>query len=628
MIQKEYEGQSLDDTVMNSMQVPKKEAEEAKQFWQKHPDKCFLFVDALDEFRNERVIREIFECAAKKSTNLLITCRDGHPYLDYQMGKFSRHVKVAGFEPDDAINFIKKFMKSLVDDKSTSRDEQNESIMCNDATAGDEKCERICEHIKRERFNKLYTSPINCAFICLLYSEGEINDEDLSSMTMLKLFTKQQQYLLNLECLRQSSSLDEANLVLRKIHQLAVHSLIHPNGQSWYSSEQLKEFDIDSTSPAMVLLSREKKSSHKGEYNYFSWPHETIKEYHAARALKNNDNIDILYVIASKPELNVVTDFIISMTDENDLEMVKTLLLAKILLQSEEPSCVSSWRWWNPCGHCQISQLKKDIQGLDTNTLFKESGIFRNLDSAKIQRCMQKTDWMVKNWAEYAKATLSIKEVSQDCLQRQLHRCILHPFLPSIATGDLALDLICEGKTDEDPINWCELRNAKDITAFVYPCYDDAYHSMVGWCFDRTCEDKLITKEDNDPSQLEGRFLFLFLDTTIKHDHEYTTQSLHKLAQEVQMIDFLVLDVNEGQKMIPCSKESITFIEDTLKPRKGVILRRELAKRLTDPDLQALGLRGVHSAHVGYFGEIDVPLLYGDRDREVVERRDWPCRIL
>ena len=592
-IQRKHEGENFDETVINA--VPKKEREMAKELLEEHPEKCFLFVDAIDEFRNEKVIREAFESAEEGSTNIIISCRDGHPYLDNQMGNFIRHVKVAGFEPDDAQNFIRALMRS---------------IMRNDVTACDEKSERICEHIKKDKLNKLYTSPINCAFICLLYSRDEISDTELSTMTMQKLFTKHQNFLLQRECYKQfgSSDIGVAEPTLRSIYQLAICSLILHDEQSWYTSKQLTDIGIDVKSPAMVLLTKEKKSDLDGEEDLFSWPHETIKEFHAAMSLKGNQNVDILYVIASKPELNVVTDFIISMMDETDLELAKTLLAARLLLQSKEPQCISS-TVREQFEHCcsQISRLKQDIQTMNMTALFQLEGakILRSaLDVTEIQQCIGNTDWMVKNWREYASLTISIKESSSDNLQIQLHRSVLHPFLPSFASGDSARDFISQGATEKDPIDWSQCVNIKDETAFVYPCSDNTYHSMVGWFFTRICKNNPSKRRkiDNECICLEGVCLFLFVDSTLRCD-DYTAGSFQGLAHKVKEIDFLVLDINEDCKKLLWSKGSIKFIRNILKPRKGVILRNELAKRFTDFDLEELAQCGVQKAHVGYFGE-------------------------
>ena len=389
-IQKEHEGENLDETVMNAMNVSKREKHEAKQLLKEHPEKCFLFLDALDEFRNRKVIEEVFERASDSSTNITVTCRDGHPYLNNQMNSFTRHVKVVGFKPDDAANFVKRFMKGLVDDYTLCK----------------EKTEKLCKHIQKGEFNKFYASPINCAFVCLLYSEGKVSDEELSSLTMVTLFTKQQNLLLKRECHKQGCSLKSAELTLKGIYQLGLHSLIYRDAQSWYSSDQLKEFDIDLASPEMVLLVKEKKSTVEEETDMFSWPHETVKEFHAANAFKGNH--DMIYFIAAKPELNQLAQFLIPMIADTDLELAKTFLTAMFLLriQSEEPQCASS-KFNKLFGHCccRIPELKNYIESVDLNKPFKpdQSGILQfklNIDG--IQQCVSKSGWLLQNYDKYA----------------------------------------------------------------------------------------------------------------------------------------------------------------------------------------------------------------------------------
>ena len=334
-IKKEHEGDNFDETIMNALNLSKREKNEAKLLLEDHPEKCFLFLDALDEFRNQKVIKEVIKRAADSSTNICVTCRDGHPCLNEQMETyaFTRHVKVAGFKSDDAVNFVRKFMRGLVDD----------CTLCED------KSEKLCKHIQKGEFNKVYASPINCAFVCLLYSEGKVSDEELSSLTMVTLFSKQQNLLLKRECHKQGRSLKSAESTLKGIYQLALHSLIYRDAQSWYSSDQLKDFGIDLESPAMVLLVKEKKSTVEEETDMFSWPHETVKEFHAANAFKGNH--DMIYFIAAKPELNQLAQFLIPMIADTDLELAKTFLTAMILLQSEEPPCASS-KFKKLFGHC------------------------------------------------------------------------------------------------------------------------------------------------------------------------------------------------------------------------------------------------------------------------------------
>ena len=81
------------------------------------------------------------------------------------MENFTQHVKVVGFEPDDAQNFVKKFMKILLP--------ENEWLRM-------KKTMVLSSHIQKAKVSKMYASPIICVFLCLLYTEGKASDEELS----------------------------------------------------------------------------------------------------------------------------------------------------------------------------------------------------------------------------------------------------------------------------------------------------------------------------------------------------------------------------------------------------------------------------------------------------------------
>ena len=393
-VDKRHEGKDLDETIKNALKGSAEEKDEALTFLRRHPGKSFLLVDALNEFRTKKVIKDVFRLASEGSVNVLVSCREGHPFLQVGMDNFTQHVKVVGFEHDDAQNFVKKFMKILLPENEKLRRK---------------KTMVISSHIKKAKVSKMYASPIICVFLCLLYTEGKVSDEELSKLTMTTLFSKQQELLLRRECHKRARGFSdkiekcmfkEAETSLEIVYRLALSSLLHQDQQPWYTLTELEEYGIDVDSPAMVLLVKEPIVSVDGEEEIYKWPHEMVQEFHAARAVRSNA---VIYFIASRPELNVVSVFLVSMIAETDMERAKYLFTAMLLLQSEVPC--SRLLMDPPQIHCcsQISKLKDRIQKQNIDSLLglaagKSPKIKKSLNVPEIQECLRNTEWFAFNF--------------------------------------------------------------------------------------------------------------------------------------------------------------------------------------------------------------------------------------
>ena len=612
-VNKSHEGSNLNETIMNAIKGSSDEKEEAVQFLREHPDQLFLLVDALDEFRNENVIKEVFDLASDGCTNILVSCREGHPYLKDQMPNFCRHVKVSGFEQTGAHSFIQKFMKVLLPD---------DAVICQ------EKADKICSHINETKVRNLYISPINCAFICLSYYERLVTDKELETLTMNGLFEKQQMMILSRECQKHASSPEQRKHLIKSaessvegIYKLALHSLILQEQNAAYSKNQLHEFRIDPTSPALVLLVKKEIVSLEGEEEVFSWPHEMVKEFHAAKAVRGTETI---FYIASKPELNVVTKFLVSMLVETNIELVKDLLIAMFLLQCDEPICASS-KLKKLFGHCcsKIAKLKHEIKNLEMDELLGIGGktpqkLKNSLDVTRIQKCLRKTEWFTKKIEKLDPVTDCIEECTSQDTRTELSRAVLHPFLPSLVSGASAYKATgMEGQRQE----------VKDLKVYIYPV-SDGWSQVVGAFYFKKKRGKIRDKEEpgvdekekgvggkddeGDEGDLgdegdegdegegldsEGSCLFLYPDPSLKLD-EMTKDSLHQLAQCVKRVDHLILDVDEEDSDVTWEKESITTIQTIFKPKVGVILRRDIANLFTGEDLHALKQNGVQVGNI------------------------------
>ena len=223
-------------------------------------------------------------------------------------------------------------------------------------------------------------------------------------------------------------------------------------------------------------------------------------------------------------------------------------------------------------------------------------------DMAKIQKCLCKSGLLIKNFDMYVEVAAIIDPITSDTLERHLYRHVLHPFMPCFANGNAAYSYLMEGSSEGDPFNHSEWPNVKGVTAFMCACSDESYQFMEGWYFTRIPRDN--AKKERKDENLRGRCLYLFVDSTLKYD-EYTTRNLQDLAQRFQRVDYLVLDVHEHGRKVPWTKGSILMIGNIFKPKKGVILRNELAKLVRYDDLEALELDDVQCADVGMLGEMN-----------------------
>ena len=451
-VDKNHEGNNLNETIMNAIKGPKKEKAEGMRLLREHPEQLFLLVDGLDEFRNENVRKEVFDMVQDGCTNILVSCREGHPYLNDKMQNFCCHVKVSGFEQNDAHSFIQKFMKVLLPED-----------------------EDICSHINKTKVKSFYILPINCAFICSSYVEGEVTDIELDTLTMNGVFEKQQKMILSRECKKQARPheqweqlLIDAESSTQGIYKLALYSLIRPDQHTSY-------IRIDPTSPARAWLVKKVIVSSAGQKEVFSWPHKMVKRFHAAKAVRSPE---IIYYIASKPELNVVTKLLVSMFVETDIESAKDLLIAMFLSQSDEPACASS-QIDKSSEHCcsNIAKLKHDMENLEIDELLGYGGrtpqkLNSCLNVTQIQKCLGNTEWFAVNFKTIDQVADCIGECTSQDTRTELLRAVFHPFLPSVASGVSVYKYL-------DIEDWRQ--EMKDLKFYVYPVSDELAKIMFAF---------------------------------------------------------------------------------------------------------------------------------------------------
>ena len=560
-VDKRHEGKDLDETIKNALKGSAEEKDEALTFLRRHPGKSFLLIDALNEFRTKEVIKEVFRLASEGSVNVLVSCREGHPCLKDGMENFTQHVKVVGFEPDDAQNFVKKFMKILLPENEKLRRK---------------KTMVISSHIQKAKVSKMYASPIICVFLCQLYTEGKVSDEELSKLTMTTLFSKQQDMLLRRECHKlargfpddEKSMFKEAETTLEMISRFALLSLIRQDQQPWYTLTQLKDYGINVNSPAMVLLVKEPSVSVDGEEELYSWPHEMLQEFHIAKAVGSNA---VVYYIASRPELNVVSSFLMSLYVDSDMEVAKRRLTAMFLLQSEVPC--SRLLMDPPQIHCcsEISKIKDYYQQQSVESLLGPAAGDSpepSLNVSEIQKCLSNTSWFCFNSITFRNCLDFLYEYcTTNDIVKELIRGVFHPFLPSNL-----------------PIQHQEKYN-KAGRCYVYPSSDEAFHIMMVCHLTNMAEDNQQTKgnvggqSEENKENMKGDILKIDVSPSLKMD-DFTKHSMWQLAQDIGDIDHLELFLEHSN--ITLYMDCFRVMRDIIKPKRNTTVFETTYKTSTE----------------------------------------------
>ena len=373
--------------------------------------------------------------------------------------------------------------------------------------------------------------------------------------------------------------------------------------------------------------------SSEGEEEVFSWPHEMVKEFHAAKAVRGTE---IIYYIASKPELNVVTKFLASMLVETDIESAKHLLVAMFLLQSDQPICASS-KLKKLFGHCcsKIAKLKHNITNLEIDELLgigdrTHQKLKSLLKVSKIQKCLRKTNWFIENLEKIDLVRDCIGECTSQDTRVELCRAVFHPFLPSVASGNSALKVF-------DTEGW--KHQAKGLKVYIHPASDDGGQMMFTALFKMVkmkgngkvrdeqkagvdiallgCEHDESDEINEGDEDLEGFHLFVLVDQTLKWN-QLTKDSLHRLAKRVKHINHLILDVSGDEADATWCRESVTTIQHIFKPKGGLVLSKDAGGLFRDEDLHALKQIGVQFADADWLGATSKFITSG-RSQEAAE---------
>lgn len=422
-----HEGVGLNKTLCNALKGTDAQKHKAMQFAKIHPELTLYMFDALDEFRCPNLRREIFDLVESRGYHVLVSVRKDHPVMAEKGHLFDRLVKTSGFNITDTPVFVETFMKAI--------------------GQGEEKSKRLRELIENNMLELGYflATPLNCTLTCLLYSEGEIKEEDFEGITLDDLLIKQERFLLNREARKRSRRdlkdwKEEQFKDLQKIYRMAFVSLLRDHGK--YSLDQVKAFGIKSDSPALVILRKMHTTSiQRGDTYLLGWWHEAHREFDAAQWLLENP--DVRYLAAGKPELNQVTFFLISMMAKWDLAQATEVLHTAMFLQGPKPFCRykinkllrshAKCKEVNEARHVVRDHSKDDI-----STMFeedKEVQPFSFKNCSDVIKCMQKSGWLIEN-------TVALSVIGQ-CLsvcvrietRTKLASTALFPFLPTERKG-------------------------------------------------------------------------------------------------------------------------------------------------------------------------------------------------
>ena len=311
----EDEGDNLHATLQNSIPGKKAYKESIMDLMKDEPEAVLVILEAFEDFQYSCVIEEAKKMIKDRATNVFMTMRKGHPKATQKfMSMFNQLYEANGFTPEEGANYARKQLVEL-----GSQHGVTEFL---EAMQGKPQFE---------------TNPLNLTLACQLYGEGELQSSDMETLTEVNLYSMREDRMVERECEKQQISESNGHVEIKKVQNLALYCLL--NGNQHLTKPELETFKVEQTSPAMILLQKQKKSSVKyGNKEYWVWPHSRLCEFDAMVALSTMQlfqNSLWLYWLANRPDLNKAGQLLsVILGAAGKYEEVKTLTTATILLQS------------------------------------------------------------------------------------------------------------------------------------------------------------------------------------------------------------------------------------------------------------------------------------------------------
>ena len=370
-----YEGDTLDVSLRNSMPGKKANKDVIMELFHEEPESVLVIVEAFDDFQNHEVKKEIKQLVRDKAANIFLTMRKDSPLINEEFESlFNQHYDVKGFTRQHSEEYTSKLLKEM-----GCRYDIGKFL---NAIAGTPK---------------IHTHPLNLLLASQLYSEGELNPNDIDTLTEVNLYSMRAARMVEREIERQQKTQYDSSTEVTKIKKLAFISAI--KGSPICHQSDLTYLGIEQDSPAMILLEKHEPFTAKhGREVYWTWPHSRLYEFDVAAALADMQPINRsiwLYWIANRPDLNPIAHLVVILLfNQNNVEEVKDLITSSILLQSDMPcrenqSCNRGNL--HPCDWIRL--VKKEVNNLSpqayiTNEKSKYADIIKDLPKlSAVSKC-------------------------------------------------------------------------------------------------------------------------------------------------------------------------------------------------------------------------------------------------
>ena len=309
------EGDDLEQTLRNSIKGSDSQKDAVLHLWKEEPESVLVIIEAFDEFQKLCVIEQTMKKIKNQALNAFVTIRKDHPHITAAfISMFNQYVEVNGFTPKDGAVYMGNVLQAL--------DCQNSIQEFLNAIAGKPEFE---------------TNPLNLMLACQLYAEGDLKTTDIDTLTEINLYSMRESRMVERECVRHDRGNVQAEEVI-KVQRLAFYTLMKNNSK--VRKSDLDNLNIDQDSPCLILMNKHEQFTAKhGHEEWWDWPHSRLKEFDVAMALttiKTSADRNWFYWIASKPELNPVTELAVAeLCNTGRYQEVKMLTSAILGLQSK-----------------------------------------------------------------------------------------------------------------------------------------------------------------------------------------------------------------------------------------------------------------------------------------------------
>ena len=310
-----------------------------------------VFLDALDEIRDDEILSNIKEFIEKNNKNggpqILVSARTGLSQLEAQI--FDRCLQLEGYTPEQGLTYIESFIGNHL--KHTSSYYSPRTMYNVESGPTEERRPfqpsevliYMMDH--KEEMNAILCNPLRVQIMCGLAVEGVLKLDKENTLKPLYLQKCLEEFVLKRET--------RGNVIPPKdrlnFYRLCLHGLL--TGIQGFTKIDLEIFNVSSDSPYMAFFdTSQKMDEFANNVKYYSFVHETFYEYFAVRCfeeLPDGYEKAIILSVCAKDVLQNVREMICQALSQYETKNTLTLALGMIrtmLLVRSHCGIISEYR--------------------------------------------------------------------------------------------------------------------------------------------------------------------------------------------------------------------------------------------------------------------------------------------